>query len=243
MRNVPKTNNKMSGSLFMDKLTADVDALVAFSSATLDELRKVIVPGDLAALIRVKECIAAVSDKDSEVLLVIDRTRAAIAWLEEKEGVQVCDRGPPHPRSFSLQRMPVQVTSVIDAKVSQALETWDRVKKQVPVTKGEILPLVKSNGLETRARIAAFEARTTEYRLSFGVAAFWNYSTGVDVARASLEEATARQAAFREECAKVQHIAHVFDLSDMVRAWLLLFAIFTLVSTHALLVLACFAFK
>ncbi len=109
---------------------------------------------------------------------------------------------------------------MVDAKVSQALETWDRVKKQVPVTKGDILPLVKSNGLETRARIAAFEARTMEYRQSFGMAAFWNYVTGVDAARNALEEATARQAAFRAEYEKVQHIAHVFDLSDMVRVML-----------------------
>lgn len=196
VRNVPKANNKMNGPLFISKLVEDVNELVAFSSQALEQLRKPVAESDMDALLRVKEMIASVAAKDAGVMLVIDRTWAAISWLQEKEGAQV--------------------GAGLDAKIALALETWERVKKQVPVTKGNILPLSKVYGLETRFKIAAFENKINEYRESVTGAPFWKYSVGVEAARNALDEAAARQEVMRQECNKVEHVANVFEIGDMV---------------------------
>ncbi len=105
----------------------------------------------------------------------------------------------------------------MDLSITQALETWDKVKRQVPITKGVIAPMVKVQALATRAHIAAFETRVLEYSASLNSLIFWRYSTGVEDARAELDEAMVRQHGMRKECKKMEHIAMVFDLQDQVR--------------------------
>ncbi len=88
-RNVPKTNNRIGGPLVIERMVEDLRALSKLTSTTLDGLNTSVAEGDREALIRVKEHLANVSEKDGFVNLTIDRCRAILAWLEEKDGVHV----------------------------------------------------------------------------------------------------------------------------------------------------------
>ena len=125
------------------------------------------------------------------------------------------------PSSWTLMRcfgwFVGQVGGGVEISIGSALETWEKVKRQVPITKGLIAPMVKIQAFATRAQIAAFEAKVIDYSNSVNGLSFWRYSTGVDEARLELDEASVRQHAMRKECKRMEHIATVFELTDQVR--------------------------
>ncbi len=186
----------MSGALMMDKLTEDLRKVTKFTTTTLEGLQQSVPDGDRDALMVVKEHIANVADKDRDVALVVDRTRAIIQYLQEKEGAHV--------------------GGGFESSILSAKETWDRVKKQVPITKGQIAPMVKIQAIATRAQIAAFESRIVEYSASVNNCPFWRFNVGVDEARLELDAAAVRQNAMRKECKKMEHTAQVFELQEQV---------------------------
>ena len=73
----------------VEQMTEDLRALSKFTAVTLDGLTTQVAEGDRETLIKVKEHLANVAEKDRMVNLTIDKSRAILAWLQDKEGAHV----------------------------------------------------------------------------------------------------------------------------------------------------------
>ncbi|CAE7455231.1 ODA11, partial [Symbiodinium sp. KB8] len=193
-RNVPKSHNKMSGPILAEHVKGDVRQLHKFVKKTLAGLRQQVPEEDRDTLLKVKSTLLSVAQKEPMVQLSVDKTQATVNWLVEREGLES--------------------GKVIEDVLQSCQDVWERVHRQVPITKNNIASLIKKHGAETRREITAYEARTLQYAESIRDAVFWQWSAGVDTARESLRAAKERQAEERKRCDQYEYLAKMFDYPE-----------------------------
>jgi len=196
---VPKTTNKLAGPLTMDKVKTDIKDLQRFTKSTHTGLRAKVPENSLDALLAVKEHLYTVQEREGEINLTIDRTRATIHWLAANGAA---------------------VGRNVEPALDSAVAMWEKIHKTIPVTRGHIAPLVKLHGASTRADLADYEENVRQYVAKVKKLAFWVYDTGVDNARRALDTAREQQAQERAVCDQKKHLASMFDFPELMEATL-----------------------
>lgn len=196
------TCNVMNGALIKEQLRDDIKQLRDFTQSTLDGLRQRVADGSLDELLAVKEHLLNVQEQDPQVKLTADRLRAMIEWLRTKEGVNI--------------------HASVEHKLRDAEETWTKVHRQVPVTKGAIAPMVRTQAALIRSEIMQYEKRIVEYSDSLISRQFWQYHIGPAKAQDDIKDAAQLHKAENDKCKRYAHLSSVFEYPEVMEKTLTL---------------------
>jgi dynein heavy chain len=134
---VPETNNELEGPLVTKFIRDTIKTLDGFCRSTKRGLEKVVEPGDLDELIRVKENLRNVDNQLISNQYNIDTTDALLHFLKGATQNKNLDR---------------DIASLDKVKV-----VWSDVQRIAPETKQAIVPETKAQAAGTQATIAAYE--------------------------------------------------------------------------------------
>lgn len=116
-----------------------------------------------------------------------------------------------------LNKEGAQLGAPIEAALANVVETWEKVQKQVPVTKAAIAPAVRSQAIATKAQLVEYEVRMSDYAAAHRRdGKYWKWATGVEGARRAIDDAVARQSEESKILAEQKHLAWLFEMSDAV---------------------------
>jgi dynein heavy chain len=188
-----KENNKFSGNLLWDTARELVEQAALTSKTTLDGISREVPHDNLDVLLSVKNNLSNVVSKEAEVLLKLDVARATLSQLK-RDGA----------------RKDKEVIAA-QVKLDKASHTWDDAKKQAPVCKASIAPLVKSQSAQTRKDIESFEAQTAEFVKKVDESSYWKFETGYEAAMASLQHHDERYSSHTKRVERMQHLANTFE--------------------------------
>ena len=208
--------NSLTGPLVAASIKSDLRGMSTFIKTSLSGLQEDVPEDSVPALMRVKEHLLAVADKQEGVELTSQKVKAALDYRarmhSEAEG------GPPGgQRRMASGGDPILGRSV-ETSLTRCDESWEEVQRQVPITRGAIQHLIKVHGASTRGELGAYEARVLRYAEGTHKLPHWQWETGVGPARASLATAATRHEAEWADAHERKHVADMFDIPKTVKA-------------------------
>ena len=191
-----KNNNKFDGPLVMGHVKSEIKDLSSFGKTTLSTLRQDVPEDSLDDLLNVKNALFSVHDRDAAESLRIDRTRSQLAHLK--------DMGNKDVEKLSKQ-------------LEAGVRTWEDTKKQAPVTRAAIHPLVKSHGSQTKNGIEAYEQEVKAFVKAEKKREFWEFETGYAAAQKSLAESREAVKVEEERADRQRYLAKMFEFPDAMK--------------------------
>jgi dynein heavy chain, axonemal len=188
-----KENNKFSGTLVWETAKELIEQANTTAKGTLDGITREVPAENLDILLSVKNSLFAVSAKEGEVMLKLDAAKSLLTQLKS-EGAR---------KDKELQ--------TAFTRLEKGRTTWEEAKKQAPICKASIAPLVKSQSAATRKDIEHFEAATTEYVKKVEELPYWKFETGYEGAIQALNDHDKSYAAHTKKVERMQYLANTFE--------------------------------
>lgn len=189
--------HELSGALFMESLREEIRTLNSFSKATLDGLNRKVPADALDTLLAVKNHLADVSKHSAREALRASRVRSAIRLLEDRGAAKAKD----------LEKL--------QKALSIGEDTWAAAKRQAPICRVAIAPLVKQHGQSTRQQVEDFGHMTEKYQRSCRGHAYWELDGDTEAAAQALEDARSAHAVHVKMLARMQHLATTFEYPQL----------------------------
>ncbi|KAA0166994.1 hypothetical protein FNF28_02917 [Cafeteria roenbergensis] len=196
----PEENDLLTSKRVKDHLRTELKDVGDLAKSTITGLQTDVPEDGLDTLLAVKNHITSVGERDAEVKLRLDQVNETLAFMAEHGSKQ---------QAKDADRMVKQL--------EETRGTWESCKKQTPMTRIAIAPLVKHHGAETRAAIEDYETKLGEYFKQVDrESAYWDFATGPAAAATSIAERREAQAAERKRLDRMVHLARTFDFPQIM---------------------------
>jgi dynein heavy chain, axonemal len=196
----PAENEFETSSRVKEHVKTELSELVDLSKGTLSGLQTKVPEDSLDTLLAVKNNITAVGTRDAELKLRLDSCSATLMLMRE------------HGNAKQAKEVEKLTKQLDDART-----TWESCKKQMPMTRIGIAPLVKHHGAETKHAIEAYETKLGQYFQEVdSKSAYWDFKTGPDGATSSIAERREAQKQERKRLDRMLHLARTFDFPQLM---------------------------
>jgi len=177
----------------------EVSKLVRIAETSLKELQSQPSPDDLDALLVVKNRVTFVHDEAPEVHRRMDGARELLQVLKESR---------PSKESKEFERT--------IRKLDGAESSWADAKRQLPMTKIGIAPLVKKHAAVTKDKIEEYTQQMEKWAVEQKSLPFWDYKTGADSAEDEIAAAHRAQRGTTLETQRMLHLAKTFEFPHLM---------------------------
>ena len=193
-------NDMLTSKRFKEHIRSELKDVGDLAKTALTGLQTDVPEDSLDVLLSVKNHITAVGERDAEVKLRLDQVNSSLSFLGA-EG----------------SRQQAKDAERLGKDLEDARSTWDSCKKQTPMTRIAIAPLVKHQGAETRSAIEDYEGKLGEYFKQVDrESSYWDFAAGPDGARAAIAERREAQAAERRRLDRMLHLAKTFEFPQLM---------------------------
>ncbi len=191
----PKENNQMGGQLVINSLKADIESLAQFT----DEMSRTVLvklkddswssDEQIQVLMKIKEALITIENKTEEITLKVDRSESLINYLLEEN----------------------VVLGALEESLHQSKYLWEKILRESPQIQNKIAPMMRSHNSKIKSDIVSYEHQITSYKSQLTKADFYLYATGYARSIQLIEEAQRFHREEQEACAKMTHVANIFD--------------------------------